>query len=436
MEISATLATVIVIVIVLALIFLGCPIFLSLGVSGVIGILITRGIVGLAQSPAMMFAQLDNFVLVAAPLYILMGEVLFITGIGRDLYEAFSRWLHWLPGGLAVASIFACAVFGAMSGVSIVAVAVIGVMAVPEMLKRGYDPSVAVGSVTAAGALAMLIPPSLLFILYGAEAHVSVARLFIGGIIPGIVLAIMMSIYVVIRVILKPDLAPRIAERITWKARFGSLSRVWPAVVLIVLVLGTIYTGVCTPTESAGIGAAGSYIIAAAVYRAVNWKTLRATLTATMRITGMICIIVACAMAFGQFLNTVRIPEILAEFCVGVPWPRVWVLMLLMFFLIILGMFIDGASMVIVTTPILLPAIIALGYDPLWYGIILVLNLEMAVITPPVGLNLYTMKSITEDIDMGQIIRGILPYVGIEFACLLIFIFSPQLTLWLPGLMG
>ena len=433
---SVALPTAIVVTTLLVLIFLGCPIFVSLGMSGAIGILLMRGWAGISQAPLAMFGQLESFTLVAVPLFILMGEALFHTGIGGDLYGALSKWLRGLPGGLAVASIYACAIFGAMCGVSIAGVATIGVMAVPEMRKRGYETSFAAGSVTAAGALAMLIPPSLLFILYGELARESVGKLFIGGIIPGIILATMMSIYVIVRVIRNPSLAPKEMGGVTWREKFGSLTKVWPAVVLIALVLGTIYTGVCTPTESAAIGSAGAFIIAAVVYRAINVKSTREILRATLRTTGAICAILACAMIFSQFLNLVRIPDAIAAWAVSMEIPRYGVVIILMLFLILLGMFIDGASMVIVTTPIVLPAILALGFDSLWYGVVLLINLEMAVITPPVGLNLYTMKSVLPELDIGDIIRGTMPYVAIEVLCLLIFIFFPKLTLWLPSTMG
>jgi len=416
------------------LLTLGTPIFGCLGISGAMGILLVRGWVGAGQVVLTMWSKMESFTLVACPLFILMGEVVSRTGIGSDLYSVLSKWLRGLPGGLAIASIFACAIFGAMCGVSIAGVATIGVIAIPEMLKRGYDTKLAVGSVTAAGALAMLIPPSLLFIIYGELAQTSVAKLFIGGIIPGLVLAIMMSLYVMMRVVKNPSLAPK-EEGAGWKEKFVSLRRTWPSILLITGVLGTIYTGVATPTESAAMGSAIAFVIAAVVYRAINLRKVWEILKETMRVTGAIMAIIACAMVFARFLSLVNIPESISLWVASMDVSRYAVIMLMMLFLLILGMFIDGGSMVVITTPILLPTVLALGFDPIWYGIILMINIEMAVITPPVGLNLYTLKGVLPEIDLKDILKGTLPYVGIELLGLLIFVFLPGLTLWLPNTM-
>jgi len=419
----------------LALIVFRFPIFLSLGVVGLLGIYLCRGTVGLTQAPLSIIAQLANFTLVAVPLYILLGEVLFATGIGPDLFEAAHRWLYRVPGSLAVASIFAAAVFGAMCGVSIAGVAVIGIIAVPEMLKRGYDPALAAGSVTASGALAMLIPPSILFILYSSMSKVSVGQLFIGGIVPGIFLALLMAIYVIIKVKLNPNLAPRPEERFSLRERLAILKRLWPPVILIFLVLGTIYTGFCTPTEAAAVGCLGAFLVAHFVYRGLNWNSLKRIYSASSRTSGGILMILACAFIFSQFLVYTRVPDLVSEFCTALPWPPYAIILAIMLIFVLMGMFIDAASITIVSTPIFLPAIEALGYDPLWFGILMVMNMEMAVITPPVGLNLYTMKSILPQLSLEDILRGALPYVFIEFAALFPFIFYPEAALWLPRMM-
>ncbi len=417
------------------LILLRVPIFLSLGVAGVVGIYLSRGPVGLTLAPFSIVAQLSNFTLVAVPLYILLGEVLFITNIGPELYEAAHRWLYRIPGGLAVASIFAAAIFGAMCGVSIAGVAVIGVIAVPEMLKRRYDPSFAAGAVTASGALAMLIPPSILFILFASVSKVSVGELFIGGIVPGIFLALLMSIYVVTRARINPHLAPPTGETFTWKERWGILKRLWPPILLIVLILGTIYTGFCTPTEAGAIGCVGAFLVAHFAYRTLNRFTLKRIFNAAARTSGSILMILACAFIFTQFLLYTHVPDRVSEFCTSLAWPPYAIILIIMVLFVFMGMLIDAASITIVSTPIFLPAIEALGYDPLWFGILMVMNMEMAVITPPVGLNLYTMKSIIPELSLEQILWGALPYVIIEFAALLPFIFFPEIALWLPRLM-
>lgn len=418
-----------------ALIMGRIPIFLSLGIAGLVGIYLIRGPIGLSQAPLSIIAQLANFTLVAVPLYILLGEILFNTGVGPDLYEAAHRWLYRIPGGLAIASIFAAAIFGAMCGVSIAGVAVIGIIAVPEMLKRGYDRSLAAGSVTASGALAMLIPPSILFILYASVSKTSVGQLFIGGIIPGIVLAIMMALYVMIRVMLNPALAPPPDEKFTWAEKLNVLRRLWPPLTLIVLILGSIYTGFCTPTEAAAVACAGAFAVAHFVYRSLTLGNIKSIFFASTRTSASILIILACAFIFSQFLTYTRVPDRVSEFCTKLPWPPYAVILLIMLIYVFMGMLIDAASITIISTPIFLPAIEALGYDPLWFGIILVMNMEMAVITPPVGLNLYTMKSIIPELSLEEILRGAMPYVFIEFAVLIPFIFYPELALWLPRMM-
>ncbi len=426
-------------IVVIALLFimmvLGAPIFLSLGFSGIVGIFLISGIRGLFQLPASLFEQLDSFTLVAIPLFILMGEVIFIIGIGKDIYSAFSKWLNRVPGGLAVASIYSCALFGAMSGVSIAGVATIGTMAIPEMLDRGYDKAISAGSVAAAGALAVLIPPSISFILYGAISGVSVGKLFIGGIVPGIVLATMMAGYVLIRVLINPALAPREFTTVSFREKMATLTRLWPVLILIVMVLGTIYSGIATPTEAGAIGVAGAFLIAT-IYGRLTREAFFSSLVKATRVTVAILIILAAAYTFSQFLNLIRLPETVAVWLTGLDMPKWGIMLIIMAALIGLGCLIDGASLIIVTTPILLPTITKLGFDPLWYGILLVLNVEIAVITPPVGLNLYTLKSIAVDkLTLGEIIRGTAPFIVVDVAALLLFMFLPELALWLPSKM-
>jgi tripartite ATP-independent transporter DctM subunit len=424
-----------VMVLMVLLFFLGAPIFICLGLPSVVGMFMVRGIQGLYQLPAAIFGQLDSFLLVALPLYIIMGETLSHSGVGVDIYDALEKWLHRLPGGLAIASIFACAIFGAMCGVSVAGVGAIGLVAVPEMLKRGYNKSLAAGSVTAAGALAVLIPPSISFIIYGSLSGVSVGKLFIGGIIPGIVLAVLMAIYVLLRVKKNPSLAPRFKVSLTWKQYLAPLPHLWPVIFLIFCVMGTIYTGATTPTEAGAIGAAGALAVAY-IYHKMSWETFREIFRESTRVTGIIMIIMANAFAFSQFMNLVRIPDNLSQWVISLNADPIAVILIIMGVLIFLGSIIDGVSLIIVTTPVVLPTILKLGFDPLWYGVLLVLNLETAVITPPVGLNLYTMKSIMKDqLTMDEIIRGSLPFVLVEIVAILLFLFWPELALWLPSKM-
>ena len=419
----------------LVFIFLGVEIFIALGVAGSLGILLFRGPDALAFALTSFFGQVTTFELLALPLFVLMGHVLGKSPIGGDLFNVATRWLSWLPGGLAIASIGACTVFGAVSGVSVAGVAAIGSMAVPEMLKRGYSTKIAAGSVVTAGALAMLIPPSVPFIIYSAITGESVAKLFIGGIVPGLVLAFMLSTYVFIRVLISPELAPSSAElKFTWRERWASLARVWHTGILIFLVLGSIYLGVATPTEASALGAIGAFLIAGLVYGNMNFRRIVQIIRESMMISVAILLIMGCAKIFGDYLNMVRVPEQVTNFFMGLNMPNLVMVLIIQGILIIGGMFVDAGSLMVITTPILLPLIKAMGYDPLWYGIVLVINLELAVVTPPVGLNLYTLRSCCPVLTLEEIIKSSLPFLLIQLACLILFSAYPPLSLWLPNL--
>ncbi len=419
----------------LVFIFLGVDIFIALGVAGSVGIVLFRGPDALAFAVTSFFGQITTFELLALPLFVLMGHVLGKSPIGGELFNLATRWLSWLPGGLAIASIGACTVFGAVSGVSVAGVAAIGSMAVPEMLKRGYSTKIAAGSVVTAGALAMLIPPSVPFIIYSAITGESVAKLFIGGIVPGLVLAAMLSIYVFIRVLVSPELAPRSSElKFSWRERWTSLAKVWHTGVLIFLVLGSIYLGVATPTEASALGAIGAFLIAGLVYRNMSFQKILQIIRESMMISVAILLIMGCAKIFGDYLNMVRVPEQVTNFFLGLNLPNTVMILAIQALLILGGMFVDAGSLMVITTPVLLPLIKAMGYDPLWYGIVLVINLELAVVTPPVGLNLYTLRSCCPVLTVEEIIKSSIPFLFIQLACLILFSLYPPLSLWLPNL--
>ena len=426
---------ILVVAILLALIAIGAPIFLALGAAGLTGLYMARGSMAFFFAPTSFFSQLNTFELIALPLFILMGEILAATPVGQNLFRAAALWLHWLRGGLAIASVGASAVFGAISGVSIAGVAAVGSIAVPQMLDHGYDRKLASGSVVSSGALAMLIPPSVPFIIYGAVSGVSVADLFLGGVVPGVALALALAIYIYIRVWLNPEQAPvNRSERHGWGERFGALAGVWQALLLVVVVLGAIYTGIATPSEAAAFGAVGAFLIAGLIYRVLDWATISRILWGSVRVSGTILLIIGCARIFGDYLNLVRLPENLSAALTATELPAWAILTLIMVALVALGMLMDAVSLIVVTTPILLPLIMALGYDPLWFGIILVMNLEIAVVTPPVGLNLYVLRGVCPMLGMEEIIRSIIPFVLIQFAMLMLFVLFPGLSLWLPNL--
>ncbi len=427
--------SIVVVIVLIVMIGFGFPIFLSLGLSGLIGLYMAKGTMAFFFAPSSLFGQLNSFELIALPLFILMGNLLSATPVGASLFQAAVRWLNWLKGSLAISSVGASAVFGAVSGVSLAGVAAVGSVAVPEMLERKYSRSLAAGSVVSAGALAMLIPPSVPFIIYGAVSGVSVADLFVGGIVPGIVLALALAVYIFVRVHLRPADAPADTESYTWKERFQSLANIWHAALLVLVVLGSIYSGFVTPSEAAGVGALGALLIATAVFRSLTFSSLFGILGNTARVSGVILLIIGSAKIFGDYLNLVRVPQTLTEMLMASALPPWAILVSIMVLLVFLGMIVDGVSLIVVTTPVLLPVITALGYDPLWFGIILVLNLEIAVVTPPVGLNLYALRGVCPELSIEEIIRSVLPFVAIQFLVLMLFVLFPSISLWLPGLM-
>lgn len=426
---------IIVVIILLTMIVIGFPIFIALGVAGLTGLYMAKGTIALFFAPSSLFGQLNSFELIALPLFILMGSFLGATPVGASLFKAAVCWLNWLRGSLAISSVGASAMFGAVSGVSIAGVAAIGSVAVPQMLERGYSRSLAAGSVVSAGALAMLIPPSVPFIIYGAVSGVSVADLFIGGIIPGIVLAASLSIYIYIRVRINPEEAPTNTQNFTWKERFASLANIWHSGFLVIIVLGSIYTGFATPSEAAAVGALGALFIATVFFRALTWGKLLSIIGSTARISGAILLIIGCAKIFGDYLNFVRVPQTLTDILTATGLPSWAILVAIMLLLVLLGMLVDAVSLIVVTTPVLLPVIIALGYDPLWFGIVMILNLEIAVVTPPVGLNLYALRGVCPELGIEEIIRSAIPFVIVQFAVLMLFVIFPEISLWLPNLL-
>ncbi|WP_291794597.1 MULTISPECIES: TRAP transporter large permease [Brevibacterium] len=434
MSMLDALAVITAVLVLLVLVYLRTPIFVALGTSGLLGLLLLEGWRGLEQIPIAFVSQLESYSLVAAPMYILMGEILAVGGLGRAIFRFAHAWLGRLPGGLAVTAVGSSTVFGALSGVSLSAVTVVGRMAVPEMLSRGYRPSFATGAVVASGALAMLIPPSLMFILYSSISGVSIGALFAGGIVPGLLLAALMVVFVVIVAVVKPELAPRADDGITWPDRWRTVRDVAPALILIAIVLGSIYTGLATATEAAGIGALGALLVVGVFDRALTKENLRKILVGTTQISGSLLIIVGAAFVFTQMLVVVRAAEAITEFVGAMAVPDPVIVLGLLVIVMALGCLIDAASLLLVVTPILLPIFEAMGYDPLWVGVILVVTLETAVITPPVGLNLYAMKSVVPELDIAAIIRGALPYLAIEAGLVVLMVFVPEIATWFPSL--
>jgi C4-dicarboxylate transporter DctM subunit len=379
------------------------------------------------------FSSIARFAFTPIPLFILMGDILAVSGVGFDMFDAALKWFGRVRGGLAVASIVACAIFASMCGLSMAGAATIGIVAIPEMLKRGYDKGLAAGSVATAGTLGILIPPSLPFIMYGIIAEQSVGQLFIAGIIPGILLTVLFSTYVLAISWRRPHLAPGMAG-VTWKERFFSLHKLWSAIALITLVLGSIYGGVATPTEAAGVGAVGALGVAL-IYRSLTVKKLIEIARRTVELMGFIMILVVGAMLFSYYLTLTGATQSLSEWMASLqvaPWV---IIVGINIILLLLGCFLDSTAIILITTPLFLPIIVNMGFDPIWYGVILIINIEIAFITPPVGMNLYVISNIAPDVPLGSIMRGVIPFLLLALLAIALVAVFPQLALWLPSTM-
>lgn len=412
----------------------GLLISCSLGFLGAIIIFFYQGgTTALGALGSIAFSTTNSFTLTAVPLFILMAEVLSATGVAGDIFETARLWIGKLPGGLAVAAEIACAIFGAMCGSSVAGAAAIGRISIEEMLKRNYDVRLTTGAVAAGGSLSILIPPSISMIIYGAVTDQSIAKLFIAGAIPGIFLTLHYIIYIIIRVIANPSLAP-IGEGASWPARLRGVIKLWPALILVAVVFYVIYLGVCTPTEAAAIGSFLACLIGLGKSKGKFLRMLISAATSTALLTGMIFMIIVGAMIFGYALTLMGSTQQITAWTASLPVSR-WVVMLLINILLgILGCLMDSTSIMLITLPILYPIIVHLGFDPIWFAVVMVVNMEMSVLTPPVGLNLFVIHGLTGK-PMSDIIRGSMPFVGIDAWFILVLCLFPQMALWLPGMM-
>ncbi|MBW1800340.1 MAG: TRAP transporter large permease [Deltaproteobacteria bacterium] len=379
------------------------------------------------------YADGSSYTLSVIPLFILMGQFAAHSGLSRDIYYTVDKWLGHQLGGLAMATIGACAGFAAISGSSLATAATMGTVALPQMKKYRYSEALATGTVAAGGTLGILIPPSTTFVFYAILTEQSVGKLFIAGIFPGILLALLFILTIYIRVRFNPELAPR-GARSNMKEKMVSLRGIWQLVVLFIVVMGGIYTGVFTPTEAAGVGAFGAFVFALAKKR-INRENLFSSLGQTAQATGMIFIIVIGAHIFGFFLAVTRIPSELADFMATVEVSKYVILAAVVILYSILGMFLEGFAILVLTIPIIEPLMIGLGFDPIWFGVMIVIMMEMSLITPPVGINVFVLKGVAKDVPMYTIFRGILPFWVAMFICLIILSFFPQIATFLPDTM-
>jgi len=421
-------------VLLLVLLATGTPVAVATALAAAVGAIMFIGKGALSQLGVLLFAQASSFVLLMVPLFILMGEALGATRIGRDLFTAAQIWLWRVPGALPIGTIFSCAGFAAVCGSSPVTAATIGSVAVPEMIRKGYAARLAFGVTAAGGTLGIMIPPSVSFILYGIITETSIGALFMAGIGPGLMLVALLSLTVFYLIWRHPELAPPRSATIDTSERWTSLRSVLPVTLLIVAVLGSIYTGIATATEAAAVGALGALLIAF-LLGSLKREVMNRILDNTARTTAMFVLLVATGLFSAFVLSRLGIPQATAQAITGLDVAP-WVVMLAINgLLLILGMFLDPMSILIIVVPILFPAVVQLGYDPVWFGVMVTLQIEIAAISPPVGFNLFVLRTVVANARMADIIRGGLIFIApmlIGIALLMIF---PEIALFLPRMM-
>ena len=434
---DAGLITILLFVSLVAGLVLGAPITFVLGGLGVLFTFFLWGphalgvIVSTIYGKAMM-----SFGLLAIPLFILMGTVLQESGLADRLFGSVHIWMGRIGGGLAAAAVIVCTIFAAMTGIGGAGTVTMGLIALPAMISRGYDKRLALGCIGAGGALGILIPPSIIMIIYGMITRVSVGKLFAGGILPGFLLSFLFIGYILITCKIRPEAGPAFVseERISWRRKIVATKDTFLAGLLVVAVLGSIFGGVCSPTEGAAIGAIGSLVLMA-VYRTLNWQSLKKASYTTLGLTAMVLWIIFGAYCFATVYTALGAPDLINEIVISLPLGYWSIFLMLQIMYFILGMLLDPGAIVMITAPITMPIVYAMGYDPVWFGVIFVMNMQMAYITPPFGYNLFYLKGIApEGIGIRDIYLAIIPFVLLQAVGLVIVATFPQISLYLPNI--
>lgn len=379
------------------------------------------------------FRKLNSLVLVAVPLFVFMGQLFSATRVGFRMYEGFRRWLGWVPGGLAVATVLTNTLFAAICGSSMISTGTTGPVSIPSMVRHGYSKRLALGSECAGSALAMLIPPSIPGIFYCIVTEQSIGRLFMAAIIPGLVLAGLFTISIIVRVKLSPSIAPH-GETASWKERSQAVPWLAGPFTLILFILGSLYTGIASVNEMAAIGVLGAFVLGMS-YRELSSGTLSIGLIRSVRLMGFFSMIFVCACFMGFGFTYYGISEAFSEWIVGLAAPRVVIFVILMAMYLLMGTMMDASALILVSMPVVLPVILAMGYDPIWFGIMLILNLEIGAITPPVGLNLFALKAAIPDVDLKDAVFGSFPFMIMIIIVMVLLVLFPDLALWLPSRM-
>ncbi len=410
----------------------GLPIALSLGAVALLFMVVFDGWNSVHFVPETVFAGLSDFTLVSLPMFIIMGAAVASSRAGSDLYEALARWLHKVPGSLVISNIGACALFSALTGSSPATCAAIGKMGIPEMRRRGYDADLATGAIAAGGTLGILIPPSITMILYGIASETSIGRLFIAGIIPGLLLT---ALFMAWALFLSWKRGTRLIDEdriYSIKEKLELLPKLLPFIAVIVGVVYALYGGIATPSEAAGVGAALCLLMVVAIYRVWRWNDLWAILRDGLRESGMLLLIIGTSILFGYMMSSLQVTQSVAT-AIGELQVNRWIILAAInLMLLVAGCFLPPAAIILMTTPILMPVILAAGFDPIWFGVILTINMELGLITPPVGLNLFVINGITPDVSLPTILKGAFPFMLCMVLAIAILCVFPGLATWLP----
>ena len=422
------------IVVLMLLLFAGVPIGITMGLVGFVGIIVIAGPAGaMGVLKTVPYSTVASYSMSVIPLFVLMGQFALKSKISADLYVAANKWMGHLPGGLAVASIMSCAFFSAVCGSSAATTATIGAVAMPEMKKLKYQPGFSAACLAVGGTMGIMIPPSTAFILYGVIAEQSIGKLFIAGIVPGVLLAILYAIMTIFISLRKPEIAPR-GDTFGWGDRFKSILSTLPMLLLFAFIMLGILMGWFTANEAGGMGAAGAFIILI-FRRRFTFKRLMESLTETVGTAAMVFVIMIGAFIFSYFLTMSGLPQKIAGFFTGLEVSRYIIIIAILLVYLGLGVIMDELAMLIITTPIFLPIVVGLGFDPIWYGVMMVLAMMQGQLTPPVGITLYIIAATDKDVRLGDVFKYVMPYLGILIVFMFVLIAVPDIALILPSLM-
>lgn len=411
----------------------GMPVAFALGVTAVLFLVIDGGFNAFVVVAETLFSALDEFALLSIPMFLVMGSAIAASRAGADLYEAIDRWLYKVPGGLLISNIGACGLFAALTGSSPATCAAIGKMGIPEMRKRGYPAGLATGAIAAGGTLGILIPPSITMIVYGIATETSIGRLFAAGLLPGLMLVGLFIAWSILYAHIKGYRFVEADKHFNLREKLVILPKVIPFMIIIVLVLWALYGGVATPSEASGVGAMICILLVMLIYRVWQPKQLWGIVSSATRESVMLMMIIGMAGLFSYMMSSLYITQGIAEFIAGQELDT-WVLMLYInLFLLTAGFFLPPVAVILMTSPTLVPIVIQAGFDPIWFGVMLTLNMEIGLITPPVGLNLYVINGIVPDVDLKTVLLGALPFMLCMLIGIALLIVFPQIALWLPN---